>query len=144
MKQRDISVCATFNRVEPPKPRPDCQSEMSCRSVLTFDIYPRFRSFSPEQVGYIRPTSHRQTLRYPFQSHRRLTLQSLRHPHLPFIPFGRVEQIHSIPSYVLERNFELLLFYECQLRSLCLSAGCHSPSPIGWERAGVRVVSAHY
>ena len=85
-------------------PRP--QQRQSVRnavqvSVLTFDIHLHFRSFSPQQVGYIRPTSHRQTLRYPFQGHRRLTPQPRRHPHFPFIPFWRIEQIHFLPSYVL-------------------------------------------
>src|SRR5678816_1548415 len=51
------------------------------------------------------PTDHRQSFRYPFQTHRRLTPQPRRHPYPPFIPFWRTAQrflppLNPIPAPV--------------------------------------------
>ena len=46
-----------------------------------------------QQIGHVGPTAHRQALRDPFQAHRRLSPQPLRHRHLAFIPFAPPLQI---------------------------------------------------
>lgn len=84
------------------------------------------RSLNPQQVGHIRPTAHRQSFRYPFQTHRRLAPQPRRHPHLPFIPFWRTAQlllrppnpIHFSPHQPLRLCFFCLFEVQYQPQEL--------------------------
>src|SRR5205085_3182195 len=105
-------------------------------SVLTFDTsLPGFRSFDPEHVGHIGPTTHRESCRYPFQGHCRFTYQPRCHPHFPFIPFWRTKQILLLPpnssiSYFTSRC--ALVSSASPLPNLVLSHSAPS-SALHWE-----------